>query len=201
MTDPLSPDDPLKAVWLSQPVELTHMTATNLTAASAGFERKVRRRNLIEYVAGAIVIPIAGAGVLFGHFGWMMRAGWALAILGIAFILWQLHRRASPRRTPVGDTPESLLDFQRAELVRQRDALRGVPVWYLLPLVPSFVVMGFGRWFQDHIPRLTPAEDHARIIGGGVIIALLLVIVWLLNAWIAARLDRAIDKIDALRRE
>ncbi len=83
--------------------------------------------------------------------------------------------------------------------MRQRDALRTVPVWYLAPVVPSFIVLGLGRWIQDHNPKLSLEEDHVRIIIGGVIAALILAIVWLLNALGAARLDREIDKIDRLQ--
>ncbi len=201
MTEPLSQSDPLKAAWLSQPLEQIPMTALELTTAATGFERKVRRRNLLEYVAGAVVIPIVGGLALFGHFGWIMRAGFVLAILGVAFVLWQLHRQASPSRTPDSGTPESLLAFQRAELVRQRDALKRVPVWYLLPLVPSFIALDLGRWFQDHNSKLPLAEDHGRIIVGSVISALIFAIVWLLNALVAAKLDRHIDRIDRLSHE
>ncbi len=196
MTEPASPFDPLKAVWLSQPVEPTKMTAADLTTAATGFERKVRRRNRIEYAAGAVAIPAAGGLALFGHFGWITRTSFVLAILGVAFVLWQLHRNASPGRTPADGTTESLLAFQRAELARQRDALKRVPVWYLLPLVPSMVVLSLGRWFQDHNSKVPLAEDHGRIIAGGVIGLLIFAVVWLLNALAASRLARHIDNID-----
>lgn len=201
MTDPSSPNDPMKAVWLSQPVEQIQMTTADLTAGATGFERKVRRRNLVEYCAGAILMPLFGAGALLGHFGWMMRAGMGLGVLGVAFVLWQLHRRGSPGPTPAGGSAESLLVFQRAELARQRDALRSVPLWYLLPVVPSFVLILLGRWIQDPIRGRSANEDHAAILATAVIGLLLFTIVWLLNALGASRLDRAIDRIDALRRE
>jgi hypothetical protein len=201
MTEPASPFDPLKAVWLSQPVEPTRMTAADLTAGAAGFEGKVRRRNLIEYAAGAVVILFFGAGALFGHFGWMMRSGMGLGVLGVAFILWQLHRRGRPGQTPAGGSAESLLIFQRTELARQRDALKSVPLWYLAPVVPSFVMTMLGRWLQDPVRGRGVQEDHAMILTGAVIALLLFVIVWLLNALGAAKLDRAIDRIDLLRRK
>ncbi|HEX4098134.1 MAG TPA: hypothetical protein VHX64_15525, partial [Caulobacteraceae bacterium] len=81
MTDSLPPDDPLKAAWLSQSVEQTQMTAIDLAAAATSFERKVRRRNRIEYIAGGAVIPIMVAGALFARWGWMMQAACVLGIL------------------------------------------------------------------------------------------------------------------------
>ncbi|HEX4096220.1 MAG TPA: hypothetical protein VHX64_05790 [Caulobacteraceae bacterium] len=200
MTDSLPPNDPLKAAWLSQSVEQTQMTAIDLAAAANSFERKIRRRNRIEYAAGAVLVPILAAGVLFGHFGWMIRTGGVLGLLGVAFVLWQLHRRGSPGRTPSGGSAESLLAFQRAELVRQRDALRSVPVWYLLPIVPAFLMTGVARWVQFHAPGRTPTEDRTVIVAGLVIGLLILVIVGLFNLLAAAKLDRRIDQIDRMGR-
>lgn len=196
MTDSLPPNDPLKAAWLSQPVETTRMTALDIETAATGLERKVRLRNRTEYVAGAVVAPIFGAGMLFGHHGWMMRTGFALSVLGILFILWQLHRRAGARQAPTGGSAQSLLAFQRAELTRQRDALRSVPLWYLLPLVPGFVMLMLGRWFQDHTPGRSLHDDHAMVVIGALIAGLIFVVVWLMNALGAARLDRRIDQLE-----
>jgi peptidoglycan/LPS O-acetylase OafA/YrhL len=200
MTDSLPPDDPLKAAWLSQSVEQTQMTAIDLAAAATRFERKVRRRNLIEYAAGAVLIPLMGAAALFGHSGWMMRTAAAMSLAGVIFVLWQLHRRGSPGRAPRAGSAESLLAFQRAELVRQRDALRSVPLWYLLPLVPGFLMVGVGRWFQDPERSRSVAEDHTVILAGMVIGLLVLVIIAMLNLLGAARLDRHIDQIDRMGR-
>ncbi len=200
MTEPSSRNDPLKAAWLSQPVETTQMSVLALTTAATRFERKIRRRNLIEYVAGAFVFIAFGGLAIFGHQGWIVRSGEALGVAGVAFVLWQLHLRGRPGRAPEAGSPETLLAFQHAEFIRQRDALKTVPIWYLLPLVPGALVILLGRWLQDHNPRITLAEDHGRIVIGGVIMVLLLAIVWLLNALGAARLDREIDKIERLQR-
>lgn len=200
MTDSPPPNDSLKAAWLSQSVEQTQMTAIDLAAAATSFERKIRRRNRIEYVAGALVIPVMAAGALFARWGWMMQTACVLGILGVAFILWQLHRRARPGRTPTGGSAESLLAFQRAEMVRQRDALRSVPIWYLSPFLPAFLMVGVARWVQFHAPGRTLAEDRIVIVACLVIGLLILVIVGLVNLLGAARLDRRIDQIDRMGR-
>jgi hypothetical protein len=201
MTDSLPANDPLKAAWLSQPLEQTQMTAVDLAAAATSFERKVRLRNLIEYAVGAVFIPLMAAAAAFAPWGWMMRTACVLGVLGVAFILWQLHRRAEPGRTPTEGSTQSLLAFQRAELVRQRDALRSVPVWYILPLVPAFLMLGVGRWFQDHAPGRSLAEDRIVIVACLVIGFLVLGIVALFNLLAAAKLDRHIDRIDRIARE
>jgi hypothetical protein len=197
VTEPLPPDDPLKAAWLSQPVEPTKMSTVELAVAAVRFEEKIRRRNQREYVAGAFLIPIFAWILLFGHQDWIAKASYILGILGVVFILWQLHLRTRPLSAPIKGSPENLLAFQRAELVRQRDALRAVPLWYLAPLTPCFVVMGVGRWIHPN-PRIPLAEDHARLIGGGVLIALIYGGVGLLNVLAARRLDREVGKIDRL---
>ncbi len=199
MTEPSSPNDLLKDAWRSQPVEQIKMTTLELTATAARFERKIHHRNLVEYVAGAVAALVFGAQATFGHVGWIVRLGDVMAVLGVVFIVWQLHRRGSPGRAPNEGSTESLIAFQRAQLVRQRDALRAVPVWYILPVVPSFVVICLGRWVQDHTPGRSLQDDHAMIVVGGVIVALVLVIVWLLNALGVMKLEREIDKIDRLR--
>jgi hypothetical protein len=119
-------------------------------------------------------------------------------VVAVAFILWQLHRRSHPARAPSEGSPENLLAFQRAEIVRQRDALKAVPLWYIAPIVPSFVLVGIGRWIQEPVPHRAPQLDHMMILAGGVIGALILVVVWLLNVVVVAKLDREIDKIDRL---
>jgi len=201
MTDAPSPNDPLKDAWRSQPVEQIQMSTMELAAAAGRFERQVHRRNLIEYVAGAVGALAFGWMAIFGHHaGWIVRAGDALAVPGMAFILWQLHRRGSPGRTPTGGSPETLVAFQRSELVRQRDALRAVPVWYISPILPSFFLIGLGRWVQESTPGRSRQEDHVMIIVGGIVIGLVLAVVWLLNALAVMKLERQIDQIDRMQR-
>ena len=200
MTQSPPPADPVKAAWLSQPVELTPMTATDLAAAAGGFERKIRRRNRLEYVGGAFAIFVFTSMVFFSHQGWIGRAGDVVMVVGVIFVLWQLHRRSSPARTPAGGATERLLDFQRGELARQRDASKAVPVWYLLPCVPGFIVLGLGNILQA--PKRFPFQQSlTMVVVGWVIIALVFVAIGLLNAWAAEKLDRAVENIDRLRRE
>ena len=152
----------------------------------------------------AFVLPLAAlvftSLVFVSHQGWIGRAGDVLMVVGVIFVLWQLHRRSSPARTPAGGTTESLLEFQRRELARQRDALKAVPVWYLLPCVPGFIVLGLGNTLQAP-RRFSFQQSLTMAVVGWVIIALVLVAIWLLNAWAAEKLDRAVENIDRLRRD
>src|SRR5476649_1432122 len=127
------PDFEPQTLWQSQPREYDPMTIAAIHEKAHVFQSKVRRRNLIEYIA--CVVGIAGyAPALFQRNNWMMQAGAAMIIAAIVFIAWQLHRRASAAALPVSS--DTLIDFHRRELIRQRDALRSIAVWYIGPIVP-----------------------------------------------------------------
>jgi len=191
MTGEPSDFDP-QTLWQSQPTEHDPMTLAEIHRRSHAFEAKVRRRNLIEYVACGLVI--AGfTPVLFARASWMMQAGAGLAIAATIFVGWQLHVRASAGRTPaVGD---ALVDFHRQELIRQRDALRSVGLWYLAPFVPGMTLVMMGRWFQAHAAHRALALDHMLILVTSGVTVLVFLGIWLLNLYGAKRLQQRIDDL------
>ena len=132
----------LKTLWQQQPTEYDPMTLEHIRTKANAFQKKIRRRNLVEYLA-MVVVVLGFSPLLFATQSWMMQAGGALIILATPFIAWQLHRRGSARKTP--DAATVLADFHRAELVRQRDALRSTAAWYLGPLVPGVGDQGLVR--------------------------------------------------------
>jgi hypothetical protein len=130
--------------------------------------------------------------------GWMMKTGSALSVVAALFVAWQLHKRGAAHTLPA-NSGIPLLDFHRAELIRQRDLLRSVGRWYLLPFVPGFILLVLGRYFQFHVAGRTLSGDHQIILMGAGFVALIFGIIWLLNAWVAERLQRRIDRLDSLR--
>jgi hypothetical protein len=188
--------DPAKQAWQASvevagvpPLDLVHKGAAKLY-------RGVWWRNAREYAACALI-------VLF--FGWqaltldndLRRIGAVLSVAGALFVAWQLHRRASAAHPDSAGTMP-LLQFARAQLVRQRNALAGVLWWYLLPLVPGMLV----TLLAVHLERM--AVGTASLIGALLMLAFLLVMfggVWWLNQWVARKLQRHIDEIDALTGE
>ena len=48
----------------------------------------------------------------------------------------------------------SCLEFHRSELVRQRDLLRSVWWWYLLPFVPGMLLIPVGSSLDDPLGLL-----------------------------------------------
>ena len=128
----------------------------------------------------------------------MMKTGSAFSIVAALFVAWQLHRRGAAQAL-TANSGMPLVDFHRAELMRQRDLLKSVGVWYLAPFVPGCVLLVLGRYFQFRVPGRTLTWDHQIILMAAAVVALIFGIVWLLNAWGAERLQRRIDQLDSLR--
>lgn len=175
------------SLWRGQALApLQPLPPQALVAQAGRLQRTVSRRNRREFVAAALVAPVfLFYAWFFPH--WLTKLGALLTVAGTGVLVWQLHTRASARPLPAA-LADSLLQFHRGELVRQRDALRSVWRWYIAPLVPGMVLFLCGR--QVEIGRWQP--------GVFVVAALLLVGVVLLNHLAARRLQRQIDVLDGL---
>jgi Flp pilus assembly protein TadB len=186
----------IKTLWKSQKPEDT-VTLDDIRQRATKFQRRVRNRNLREYVAAAVVV------VWFGWYIWalpglLVKIGSALCIAGVLFIVWQLHRRAASQVLPreVGST--GYLDFHRKALARQRDALRTVWRWYLAPLVPGMAVMLAGVYFNAP-PAMRAVVLHSILAWYLPCAVLVFGAIWWLNMWGAKRLQKRIDEIDRLQ--
>ncbi|MEI9988876.1 MAG: hypothetical protein WDM86_02455 [Rhizomicrobium sp.] len=184
----------IKTLWKNQPAEET-VTLANIHAKAAQFQRRIFRRNAIEYIASAFVVAVFG-WYAWVFPGWMMKTGSVLVILAVLHIVWRLHRQGASRALP---DALDLVAFHRRELMRQRQLLRTAWSWYILPTVPGMVLMLLGRWYQAHVPWRTLASDHEVIVLGAIIAALIVAIVWLVQVIGAARLQRKIDELDRLK--
>jgi hypothetical protein len=176
----------LKHMWKRQDVAAATFTPAELRDKADVFRRTIRRRNLLEYAAGAIAIAGSCFNIwLFGDA--LTRVASLVSIVGIGIVLWQLHRRASTHAAPE-DLGQPGLRSYRAQLVRQRDAMRSVWLWYILPLLPGYelfiwsrrvamAMSGGGWWIYALMPAL-----------GAVVVAL--------NLYGARKLKREIDHLD-----
>jgi len=155
------------------------------------FHRNVRQRNIVEY--GAAALGVAVSAVALGRAtGPLQRAGLVLLILGMVYIAVALYRRASSRELPPSlDGPETCR-FYRAELARQRDALRGVPRWYIAPLFPAFLLMTAGQ--------MSGGLGTWRIIPAALIWIFLAVLLSWLNRHAARKVQQRIDSLDKLEK-
>ena len=183
----MSEDDEFKHAWQTQACALPQRSTQDLRAEARALQRTISRRNLREYLAGALVIPVFCYYMwLFPH--WVTRLGAALVVLGTLVVMWQLHRRAASRAVPA-ELGGTCLQYQRSELVRQRDALHSVWLWYLGPLLPGLVVFVWGVQGGSAKP--------VALLVDAAMLAVFVAIAWV-NRRAAARLQRQIDALDAL---
>jgi Flp pilus assembly protein TadB len=196
MCDPTSEDNNLKKVWQSQPTEGVRMSVAEVQAKASVFHNTIRWRNIREYVASAIVVLFFGYRFIETTDPFS-RAGMALIIAGTCYLVWQLHRRGSAHGLPKEAGLSSFIDFQRSQLIRQRDMLTHIWRWYLGPLVPGLVItiVAIGRASQRHSPYVWPQT----VLNLGIVLAVFLGIAWL-NKRAARRLQRQIDELDEASR-
>jgi hypothetical protein len=202
MPDKSTMNDP-QNVWQNQPTEAFKMSAAELHLKAQKFEKRVSWRNLREYAAGAILIPLLGFGIWL-YPSILMRTGHVLLIAGTLFVLWALHKRGAARTVPPGLEFCSSLEFHRKELQRQRDLLRGIWWWYLFPLVPGMFVLKLGFLEQELKGPNASAHVGAIVIRFGVdivITVLFFVGIGWLNHRAANKLQLRIDALDALEKE
>lgn len=197
MTNESSSSD-IRELWQSQPTEPPRVTLEEVRRKMRNFERRIFWRNLREYAGGAFVV------VAFGLCAWklpmlLFRIGSGLAIAGALYVMFQLHRRASLRPAPADLGLSTCIEFHRQTLERQRDALRGVGTWYLLPLVPGLAVIIIGtavnRWAAH------PAHRGHLVMGFGILascVGAVFFLVWKLNQWGARKLQAQIDEMSEL---
>ena len=150
-------------------------------------------------MAGAIVIAFWGASFWFwppASAGLRDFRGWQLApallfIAGTIYVMFQLHRRGAAGSLPIDAGLRASLDFHIRELERQRNAVRTVWMWYLLPFLPGFVA---------ELLVLASIERgiNAGLIEFGVIFLAVFVWVWRLNESAARKLDRQIEELRAM---
>ena len=190
MTDELSHDD-LQALWQSQTSGETQISLADIRDKATRFERIVARRNLREYVA-AVVVVAAFAWIMWMERSSIIRAGAAIVIGGTIFIVYYLRSRGAASPMPADLGLKSALEFHRAELTRQRDLLRGVWWWYVLPILSGLLVMQIGLALA-HPERLT------RIIIYCVSVVALSAGVYYLNRRVAARIQQRIDRLGQSR--
>jgi hypothetical protein len=150
------------------------------------FQSQIRWRNARELIAVVVVVTM-NAGDL-REAGALEGAGKLLLIAGAVFIGWYLYARAGARRVPAEADTRTVLDFHAREIGRQRDILRAVPYWYLLPFVPGMLVTIASKW----------EDTNATPLAGALVVLLIFGVVWWLNLMGARFLEAQLEKVQAL---
>lgn len=140
--------NPVQKLWQDQPVEGIKMSAEEIRRRSGKFERRIRWRNIREYIASLIAAVLLGYFFATAH-DVLSRVTFGLFIAALAWMMVSLYRKGSAKKLPEGVDTLTGLHFYRAELERQREVVRSVWWWYLAPMVPGFLVTTVGDMIKS----------------------------------------------------
>ena len=182
--------DPVKQAWQASVEIAGAPPLEDVRKGADKFYRRIWWRNAVEYAACAVVIIVFSTYIVtLPHV--LQKIGSALVVLATIYVAWQLHRRASAV-SPEQAGAMPIYAFLRAQLVRQRDAVKGILWWYILPFLPGMVLIIIGRMLS-----LPDGPAQRQWIGLAAMLAIL-IIIWWLNQLGARVLQRHIDEIDSL---
>jgi hypothetical protein len=186
------PNNDMRELWQAQGSGSAPMPLEELRRKAGLFRSRIVRRNLREYAAAAVV------AMWFSYCAWrvtdpLARVGNALVVTGDLYVVFELHRRASAPAAPGALEWLACVEFHRAQLVRQRDALASVWKWYIGPFVPGMVILltggiiaGFRHSLRIGLLSLIPAAFVGLVFWG----------VGRLNRKAADWIQRQIDALD-----
>jgi hypothetical protein len=156
----------------------------------------VRNRNLREYLAVLVVVPLFAVAAARSH-EIITSFGHALVALGAVFVARHLRARGGNHPPPAADAPtRERVAHYRAELTRQRDLLASVARWYVLPVVPGILLVLVGTGL-DLVTHGTPPHRVAFALGAALLVmAAVAAGVLLLNRRAARAMGREIEALD-----
>lgn len=181
-------DDDLRALWQQQENEPMNVTVEDIANQAAGFQKTVKRRNVAEYLAGALVAVVMGSVAIDPSSPLAARIGALLLAMGVVVVTTHIRLRGHAAEEEPKSTAKTaeVVAFHRVELTRQRDFLRRVPTWYVLPLVPGMATIYIGAMLRGGW-RAAPA------LGLGILV--IASVLWL-NARAARKLDDQIRSLN-----
>ena len=149
------------------------------------------RRNRGEYIASALVVALYSF-FFYTSDGFWTQMGALLVIGGTLYVAFQLRRRGSSRTVLLGTDS---ISFHRAELQRQRDALRSIWRWYLGPLVPGLTVFVVGSEVDE------PPIEWVPLLVCLVLVLAVFGVTARLNHWAAWQMQRELDELAEVERD
>ena len=168
------------------------MSIEELRRRAGKFERRIRRRNIREYVACLIAAGLMGYFYITSH-DVASRVTFALFMAAMLWIVIALHRTGSAKRTPLDEDTLTTQRFYREELKRQLHVVRSVWWWYLAPMVPGCIACTVSYLMKPH---------HSGAWAGLAFINAIFFVsfygVWRLNMRAARCLERMIDQLNGV---
>ena len=157
-------DPDLKALWQSsdEDGELT-MSVDEVRSRAERFEAKIKRRNVLEWLASAFVIYFFGTDALEAETTGLLVGNLIMvaAAIGISVYLWR-RGQVQLAFDPTQDTRTFVVAHATA-LEDQARLLSRVPIWYLSPFAVGLMVLMASR-FPTGDRSLTPWWGTVAII-------------------------------------
>lgn len=173
-------DKELKEVWMSQSASIPFDNAQllgEIRKRTDKFDRRVRRRNWVEWATGALVVaPLTAAAFVVDG---LVRVGCLVSVGAVLWVAYFIKRYGTAAPDP--DPHMSLAEYRQALLEkydRQIWLLKNVKYWYLLPLYTSVMLIFTGALLRMFEARgFFVARDFVPMaIGTGMML-----FVWWLN--------------------
>ena len=164
----------LQQAWQRQALDAPRISLEYLRHRTGALRRRTLLRNGIEYVgcvAGIVFVVWAQWHFIVARP--MFTSAIFMWIAGIAYIMWQWHRRAGAQQPAAELGTLDALRFYRQELERQRDARRGNWRWWVPALVPCVMATFLSLFMEVQPIPWTPMGLLAAwvVIGVGLGIA------------------------------
>lgn len=187
------PEDPFKALWQNQKTEAPAMSVDAIRARAARYQFRLGVRNLLMF--GLILAEI-------GFFGWaaskakapLVQAGDLVILAGLSWMIWRVIRRWPERLPSAASSADTLLDFHRRQLLRQRVTLKDITVttWPVL--------FGIGMVVTGQALR------HPHLANQHMIRIAVLATLWVAGAWYmqrrhAHKLKIQLDDVEDARKD
>lgn len=135
-------DDELRRLWQSNEPEKKMsnvISISEIREQSNAFERKMRFRNMREYIAAAIVCVAFGWRAFHAH-SWLETVACVELMAAAIWITSALLGSSRPEPGP-NATLAQILEFHRSQMDRQIKLLSRVLVWYLAPIGVGLVAL------------------------------------------------------------
>src|SRR5262245_20486948 len=117
-------ENDLRARWQSQPAQGGKVPLDEVRVQAQRFQKRIRNRNIREYVSAAITCAMFGAQIWLFKQAPVIRVGLVLIVAGVLLMVYQIHKWGASRPVPSDLASASCLEFHRRKLERQRDALQ-----------------------------------------------------------------------------
>jgi len=183
----------LQQAWQRQALDAPRISLDYLRHRTGVLRRRTLLRNGFEYVTGvATVLWVSWAQWQFIVARPMFTSAIFMWIAGLAYIMWQWHRRAGAQLPAAELGTLDALRFYRQELERQRDARRGNWRWWVPALVPCLLAMFLSLFLEVRPIPWTPIG----LLAAWVVVSVGLGIAGYERA--ARRYQEEIDALDSL---